>query len=215
MKICRTSITYLTILIPAIVLASGLEIGRFSSGELSGWQEETFRGRRKTIYSLAIENGRTVLRAESHHAASGLLKKVDLDPDRYPIIRWSWKVAHTLNREDVTKKSGDDFAARVYVVFPSPLFWKTRAINYVWSAKLPRNSAVPSPYTGNAVILAVETGEERAGIWISEERNIREDFKRVFGEEPSRIGAVAVMTDTDDTGGDVTAWYGDITLSER
>ena len=215
MKLCRISIIFLATLMPAFALASGLSIGSFSSGELAGWQEETFRGKRKTHYSLVMENGRTVLKAESHNAASGILKKVDLEPVKYPVIRWSWKVAHTLNREDVTKKSGDDFAARVYVVFPSIFFWKTRAINYVWSKKLSRNSAVPSPYTGNAVILAVESGEEKAGVWVSEERNIREDFKRLFGEEPPRIGAVAVMTYTDDTGGDVTAWYGDITLSEQ
>ena len=109
----------------------------------------------------------------------------------------------------------DDFAARVYVVFPSALFWRTRAINYVWASKLPKNMAAPSPFTGNAVILAVESGEERAGRWVSEERNFYEDYKRLFGEEPTRIGAVAIMTDTDDTKDEVTAWYGDISLEDR
>ena len=122
---------------------------------------------------------------------------------------------HSLEREDAGRKSGDDYAARVYLVFPSPLFWRTRALNYVWAAKLPRDSAVRSPYTGNAVILAVESGNVKAGAWQTEERNIVEDYRRAFGEEPPRIGAVAVMTDTDDTGDDVTAWYGDITLAER
>jgi hypothetical protein len=61
----------------------------------------------------------------------------------------------------------------------------------------------------------VESGDEKAGTWVSEERNIREDYRRFFGEEPPRVGAVAVMTDTDDTGDEVTAWYGDITISEK
>ena len=199
----------------AVAFAAEIAVGSFSSGVLTGWQDETFRGKDKTVYHLTRENGNTVLKAHSHAAASGLLKKVELDPKRYPVIRWSWKVEHTLGRENVAKRSGDDFAARVYVVFPSTLFWRTRAINYVWASRLPKNSAVPSPYTANAVILAVESGGERVGAWVSEERNIYEDYKRLFGEEPPRLGAVAIMTDTDDTGDEVTAWYGDITLADR
>jgi hypothetical protein len=65
------------------------------------------------------------------------------------------------------------------------------------------------------MVVAVESGPGKVGTWVAEQRNIYEDYKRAFGEEPPRIGAVAVMTDTDDTGDDVTAWYGDITLSDR
>src|SRR6266567_1464266 len=203
----------LVLLTAAVALTAEIAVGRFSSGNLSGWQDETFRGKPLTSYQLVKENGRTVLMAHSRHAASGLLRKVALDSRKDPVLRWSWKVEQTLKREDVTKKSGDDFAARVYVVFPRTFFWQTRALNYVWAAKLPKNTAVPSPYTGNAIIVAVESGEEKSGSWVSEERNIYEDYKRTFGEEPPRLGAVAVMTDTDDTKDEVTAWYGDITLA--
>ena len=215
MKTCPACIAILISVVAVVSLAADLTLGSFSSADLSGWQDETFRGKMKTSYHLVTENGKTALKAHSHGAASGLMKKVDLDPKKYPVIRWSWKVEHTVKREDVTKKSGDDFAARVYVVFPSALFWRTKAINYVWASRLPKNSAVPSPYTGNAFILAVESREERVGTWISEERNIYEDYKRLFGEEPPRIGAVAIMTDTDDTKDEITAWYGDISLANR
>lgn len=213
MKTCLAAL--LLLLTAAIALAAEIAVGRFSSGDLSGWQDELFKKKAKTAYSLVTENGRTVLKAHSRNAASGLLKKVELDPKKYPLLRWSWKVEQTLKREDVTRKSGDDFAARVYVVFPRTFFWQTRALNYVWAAKLPKNSVVPSPYTGNAIIVAVESGEEKGGRWVSEERNIHEDYKRAFGKEPPQLGAVAVMTDTDDTKDEVTAWYGDISLAER
>lgn len=209
-------VTAWLLLAPAVPAPAGeIAVGKFSAGELYEWKDETFKGKARTSYTLVQDDGRTVLRANSRNAASGFLRKVDLDPGKYPLLRWSWKVGHTLKGEDVTKKSGDDFAARVYVVFPRTLFWQTRAINYVWAARLPKNSAVPSPYTGNAVIVAVESGKEKAGTWVSEERNIYEDYRRAFGEEPPRIGAVAVMTDTDDTGDEVTAWYGDISLADR
>ncbi|HEY6874050.1 MAG TPA: DUF3047 domain-containing protein [Geobacteraceae bacterium] len=197
----------------AVTWGADIAVGRFSSGDLSGWRDETFKGKPKTSYQLVRENGGTVLQARSRHAASGLLRKIALDPRKYPILRWSWKIGHTLKGEDMARKSGDDFAARVYVVFPRTLFWRTRAINYVWAAKMPKNSTAPSPYTGNSIVVAVESGDEKTGNWVKEDRNVYEDYKRAFGEEPPRIGAVVVMTDTDDTGDDVTAWYGDITMA--
>jgi Protein of unknown function (DUF3047) len=193
-----------------VVSAAELPVGRFSSGDLVGWEPKVFKG--ETAYALIRENGRTVLKAHSRHAASGLVRKLEIDPREYPRLRWSWKVEHTLHREDATKKSGDDFAARVYVVFPRTFFWQTRAINYVWSARMAKNSHVPNPYTANSVTVAVESGDDKAGQWLAEERNIYEDYRNFFGEEPPKLGAVAVMTDTDNTGDEVTAWYGDIFL---
>jgi len=191
-------------------LADEIQVGKFSNGELTGWKDEIFKG--KTDYSLIKEEGKSVLKAHSVKAASGLIRKLKLDTKAYPILAWSWKVEHTLKNEDATHKSGDDFAARVYVVFPRTFFWQTRAINYVWAAKLPKGSSVPSPYTSNAIIVAVESGDEKAGAWTNEERNIREDYRKLFGEDPPKLGAVAIMTDTDDTRDEVTAYYGDIFL---
>ena len=192
------------------IAASEIHLGKFSSGDLTGWKDEIFKG--KTVYSLFKEDNRTVLKAHSEKAASGLIMKIKVDSREYPVLAWSWKVEHTLKKEDVTRKSGDDFAARIYVVFPRTFFWQTRAINYVWAARLAKGGSVPSPYTSKAVIVAVESGDEKAGQWVSEERNYYEDYRKLFGEEPPKLGAVAVMTDTDDTGDEVTAYYGDIFL---
>jgi hypothetical protein len=192
------------------VAATEMHLGKFSAGDMTGWKDEIFKG--KTTYTLIRENGRSVLKAHSEKAASGLIMKVKLDSRDYPVLSWSWKVDHTLKKEDVTRKSGDDFAARIYVVFPRTFFWQTRAINYVWATKLPKESTVPSPYTSKAIIVAVESGDEKIGQWVSEERNYYEDYRKLFGEEPPKLGAVAIMSDTDDTGDEVTAYYGDIFL---
>jgi hypothetical protein len=211
MKIPAIGLILATLLLGAIqCTAAELVLGEFSSGNLTGWSDKIFKG--KTTYTLVKENDKSVLKAHSEKAASGLLKKVKLDPKEYPVLRWSWKVEHTLKGEDVTRKSGDDFAARVYVVFPRTFFWQTRAINYVWASRLPKGSSVPSPYTSKALIVAVESGDEKAGQWVNEERNIYEDYRKLFGEEPPMLGAVAIMTDTDDTRDEATAYYGDIFL---
>ena len=191
-----------------------LTVGSFSTGDLTGWTTKEFKG--KTSYTLETDSGRTVLKAHSKNAASGLLKKITLKSPDYPILHWSWKVDHSLHREDISCKAGDDFAARVYIVFSRGLFpWQNRAVNYVWASKMARCSSSPSPYTSNSIIIAVESGDEKAGTWVTEERNVYEDYRKAFGEEPPKIGAVAVMSDTDDTRDEVTAWYGDITLERK
>lgn len=211
MKIPAIGLILATLLLGSVhCTAAELVLGEFSSGNLTGWSYKIFKG--KTTYTVIKENGKSVLKAHSKNGASGLLKKVKLDPKEYPVLRWSWKVEHALKGEDVTHKSGDDFAARVYVVFPRTFFWQTRAINYVWASRLPKGSSVPSPYTSRALIVAVESGDEKAGQWVNEERNIYEDYRILFGEEPPMLGAVAIMTDTDDTRDEATAYYGDIFL---
>jgi hypothetical protein len=201
------------LLIAALVLATGasvpsseIPVARFSASDLSGWSDKEIKG--KTSYTL--EDG--TLKAVSIKSASGKIKKLSVDTRKFPILSWSWRIDHTLKREDIKLKSGDDFAARVYVVFPRTFFWRMRAINYVWASKMPKGSEARSPYTANSVIVAVESGEEKVGTMVSEQRNIYEDYKRIFGEEPPLLGGVAIMTDTDDTKDEATAWYGDITL---
>ena len=197
------------LLIAALVLSTPLPdipVGRFSASDLSGWSDHAFK--RKTSYTL--EDGS--LKAHSINGASGKIKKISIDTRSYRKLSWRWRIDHTLKREDIRLKSGDDFAARVYVVFPRTFFWRMRAINYVWAAKMPKGSVARSPYTGNSVIVAVESGDDKAGNWVSEERNIYEDYKTIFGEEPPLLGGVAIMTDTDDTNDEATAWYGDLTL---
>lgn len=194
-------------------LAGDLNVGNFTAEDLSGWTPKAFKGH--TQYSLKREEGKFVLKAFSRISASSLYKMVKVDPAEYPVLRWSWKIDHTLKREDATRKNGDDFAARVYVVFPGKFFWTTRAIVYVWSGKLPKGSSLKNSYNSNAVMIAAESGEGQVGKWVYEERNYYRDYRRLFGEEPPRLGAVAVMTDTDDTRDEATAWYGDIFLARE
>jgi hypothetical protein len=60
------------------------------------------------------------------------------------------------------------------------------------------------------MMIAVESGESKVNQWVCEERNILEDYKKAFGENPSMISGIAIMTDTDNTGESATAYYGDI-----
>jgi hypothetical protein len=208
----RTALLVILLLCTSLIVhADTLSISNYATDGLSGWSEKSFKG--NTEYTLVQDGNRKVVKAHSKASASGLFKKVRLDPSRYRYLRWSWKIAAIVKNGDERTKAGDDYAARVYVIFPGRFFWQTKAINYIWANRLSREAYVPNAFTANAMMLAVESGSDRAGQWIMEERDILADYRKLFGEEPQEVGAIAIMTDTDNTGAEATAWYTDITLS--
>jgi hypothetical protein len=99
------------------------------------------------------------------------------------------------------------------VIFPHWFFPKTRTLNYIWANHLPQGTFLPNAYTANAMMIAVESGSQRAGQWLTERRDIVADYRQAFGGDPPRLGAIAVMTDTDNTGAMATAWFDDLLLS--
>ena len=194
---------------PAVSMATDvIELGSFSSSGLSGWSEKSFQG--TTDYRIVEEEGRKVLFARSENSASGLVFDTSFDPQEFPVLSWRWKVSDTISKGDSRSKAGDDYAARIYVVFPHWFFPKTKTLNYIWANQLPKNSSQLSVYTSNDMMIAVESGSAKAGEWITVQRNLLDDYRQAFGEEPAKVGAIAIMTDTDNTGETVEAWYGDI-----
>jgi len=198
--------------LPAPAVEPELRIGKFSSADLKGWKEETVFGSKKSTYAFVQDNGKTVLMGKSNDSASGLMYKIDIDPKAYPIVKWSWKIDHTVKKGNERTKDGHDFAARMYVVFPRGLFSRTRLIEYVWGNVLRKGESIRSPHWNNAVMIAVDGGDEQAGHWTVHKRNFADDYRAAFGEEPPKAGAVAIMTDSDNTHESSTGYYGDITL---
>ena len=187
-------------------------IDDFEHGLAPGWSVKSFHG--ETSYTVVEQDGNHVLAADSRGTASGLVYKIEYQPSRWPILAWRWKVEKVLAAGDAHSKAGDDYPARLYVVFPGWLFPWTKSLSYIWANKLPKGSIVPNPFTGHAMMIAVESGAAKAGRWVEERRNIVEDYRRAFGGEPPEVGAIALMTDTDNTGSAVRAWYDDIRIEQ-
>ena len=196
------------VLVPVKTIAAEIVIDDYKGGLSPGWKEKVFKER--TRYEVIQEDKESFIKATSRASASALYYEINFDPRAHPILTWRWKVNRILTKGDALKKEGDDYAARVYVVFPSFLFWKTRAINYIWANKLPRGEIVPNAFTSNAMMIAVRSGSGEVGTWVEERRNIVEDYRRCFGQDPPEVGSIAIMTDTDNTGEEAVAWYGPI-----
>ena len=216
-----------------------LEVGKFSASQVGqampdGWKPLTFKKIPKhTSYEVVKDGGVMIVKAISEASASGLTKPVVIDPKEYPIVRWRWKVDNVLKGSDVTLKEGDDFPARLYITFaydPDKVSFGKKlkfkagqalfgdipiaALNYIWDTKTPVGSIVENAYTDFAKMVIVESGTQNVGMWIDEERNIYEDYKKAFGEEPPMINGIAIMSDTDNTKEQATAYYGDIVFQK-
>lgn len=190
---------------------------------------------KKTAYEkFEREDGSIAIEARSERSASGLVVPLDLDPAEFRYIQWEWKIDEVLQKGDLTKKDGDDYAARIYITFDYDksnlgfrdrtryFFIRTftsfdvplRAINYIWANKADKGTVAPSPYTDWVRLIAVQSGNENAGKWVVEKQDILEDYRNAFGEDPPRISGISIMTDSDDTKSSSAGYYGKIVISK-
>lgn len=228
---------------PAVLAESNnqLLVGPFSEAQPgttfpAGWKPLTFEKiPTHTQYNLVKDGDEVVVKAISNQSSSGLTREISIDPNEYPVVEWRWKVENILQHGDVNQKSGDDYPARLYITFEYDstkvgFFEKAKyetakflygqyppigALNYIWESKSPIGTIVPNPFTDRVQMVVIESGDTRLNEWITEERNVYEDYKKAFGEDPPKISGVAIMTDTDNTKESAVAYFGDIVFKRK
>ncbi|HYC01959.1 MAG TPA: DUF3047 domain-containing protein [Azospirillaceae bacterium] len=175
-------------------------------GELVGWAHRTMTER--TEYEVVRDEGRRVLKAVSRDSASILTRAVHVDLRQTPILEFSWKVEEGPLGLDERTKQGNDFAARIYVALDgAPAGREDIVLNYVWSGTDPEETISTSPYwEGSRAIVA--TSADKRGQWVTVRRDLRQDLDRAFGFRLDIAESISIMTDTDDSDGQATAYYG-------
>ena len=172
----------------------------------------------KTSYQLVIdERYGSVIKASAEGSIAGLYRKLAVDPYRYPIFTWSWKISNIIEPASLGDKESDDAAARIMISFGKDLLRggrPKRSLCYVWAAHEQEGAFISSPYDDDIVIIVVQSTSALVGSWQHYRRNILSDYYRAFGEYPERIRAVSIISDGDNTGSTVNAWYGAISLTE-
>lgn len=193
---------------------------------------------RHTRYELVTVDGRRVVRAEADGSYANVVHPLSGDTSSTPILRWSWRVDRFPAGSDPTTRAGDDFAAKVCVLFDLPLdrlsFGDRMKVElgrrlfdpdlpaatlcYVWDRTTKSDAWFPNIYTDRVRMLPLRSGargeQER---WFDEKRDLRADFAKAFPDEARgglpRIAAVAFASDADNTGASALAWFGDISLT--
>lgn len=186
--------------------AADVPVSAFDTDGLTDWSVRDFNG--ETHYTVTADH----LSARTDGGASALYREVTVDLERFPCLSWRWRISGVFAGNEAERtRAGDDYPARVYVVFDTGIgFWNTRAVNYVWSSTQPVGMHWPNAYTDRAGMIAVASGDARTGRWVHQHRDVAADYRRLFGEAPPDVAAVAVMTDGDDLGVSATADYADI-----
>lgn len=190
----------------------------FSDSEaLRDWEEKVFKGR--VLYTVEKDNILSFVQAKSDASASALYYKVSLDPQKAPIISWRWRVEKFPEKtkpENIESQDEHDFAARVYVIFPTFFVTNSKVLEYIWAKDLPAGTRGTSPYSRHIKLMVLETGPAKKGEWRTEERDIIADYIKAFGEPPNKdVGAVSFMTNAEHTGTSAEAMYDDIKLGYK
>jgi hypothetical protein len=191
-------------------------VRRFSFSEpdaLKEWDEKIFKN--KVIYKIEKENDLSYVRASSDKSASALYYKINLDArGKRPVMMWRWRVEKfpaKTRPESLETENEDDFAARVYVIFPALFITNSKVLEYVWSETIPVGTTGTSPYSKNIKLIVLEQGLSKEKRWFTEERDIYSDYVKLFGNPPEHnVGAIAFMTNTEHTGTSAEAMYADI-----
>lgn len=197
---------------------------------------EPFGNKKEAVYKPDTkDDGTPVIQAVSENAISTVTTPLKADPNSFQYLHWEWKIESVLESGDLTEKDGDDFAARIYVTFDYPAsklpfgqkikyrLYKTftsfdiplRSLNYVWASSEEVGTIAESPFTSWVQYIVVQSGNDQAGEWVSNKRNILEDYREAFGEDPPEISGITIMTDSDNTGESTKAWFGKIILSKE
>ncbi len=197
----------------------------------ANWQLLKLGSHKKiTDYKFVEDQGQMVLHAHAEGAATGLLHLVKFDIGTAPMAQFRWKISGLIEDADNSVAAKEDAPARIILGFEgdrSKLKFRERTAStlaktasgrelpyaqliYIWSTRAPVGTVIANPHTNRVQMVVATTGAANVGKWVTVTRNVGEDFKRAFGEEPGLLTEVGVMTDTDNTGATVDAWYGDI-----
>ena len=206
-----------------------------SKPDIVAWQHHKFPGKQPTQYTYERIDGRHTVVASALSSASMLRQAVRVEPASLQTIAFSWKVAQLIPGADLSQRDAHDSPVRLVLAFEGdrsefsmknamlselsltltgePMPYAT--LMYVWCNACAKEDLYVSPRTDRIREIALETGPERLGQWLSYQRDVQADYLKAYGQAPGALVGVGIMTDTDNTRQSTIAWYGPISLTTR
>ena len=200
------------------------------------WEHQVFVGRRATLYQATEKEGRPALKAEAMGSNSTL--NLLLKPPAGTVAKrmhFSLFVPALNPSFDLSEKGSDDAVARLILSFDGDRnngTWQARdhiiselsgliagkplpyaSIMYVWDNHHPAGTVIPNPYTSRIRQIVVESGTDRLNQWVDFDRDVDADFRKAFGEAPGQMIGLGLITDSNNSGAAITAWYGPLELT--
>lgn len=176
-----------------------------------GWILKIWRG--KPDLELIKEKENKIYRLRSKASAISIYKEIKLDIRKSPILEWTWKATKIPEKGSAKHYSRDDQAIGIYVVFPRfPSMLNSRLIAYIWDSNVPKGKILRSRKQLMVHYIVVRSGKKDLKKWITERRNVLEDYKKIFSSSPPKIGGISIMIDSDDTNDSAESFIKKITF---
>ena len=183
----------------------------FSHGLTNGWENKAFF-KKLSVYTVEGAGTNAFVHGVAQYGCSALAHPLNLPPPAKLTLRWRWKITGVQTNGSERNLQQFDHAARVFVAFDT-LIGPARTLNYLWGDAEPAGTVLAHPKSERAQLFVLESGNTRAGQWVSESRDLTADWKKVFPDRamPKIIG-IGLMTDSDSLGGTLEGDYADIEL---
>lgn len=215
------------------------DVGRFDvSQSVAAAPWEIIRPDRRvpaTQYRVLLWDGVAAVEAIANDSMALLARPLTINLKLTPILCWRWRVETPLNTADMATKTGDDYAARVYVAFSLPsddMALTTRfklqlarkiygdhvpdaALNYVWDNRYPIGTKRFNVYTDRTQMIVLQSGAQRVGSWVMERRDVLSDATLAFGTDRVQATLLAIAADTDNTGEQAHSGFADLHFVAR
>jgi len=185
-------------------------IADFSSGTTAGWQIKEKSG--KADVSVVKDGDIAAVKFRSTDTSFSLQREVNVNLKLFPILSWKWKVTKLPAGGDFRKSRTDDQAAQLFVAFT-----KTKAIVYIWDTSAPQGlmeDTTPVPFM-HVKVVVVRSGSAGIGTWITETRNVYDDYRRLFGDDPGPVNGMRLQINAQHTGTSAESYFADVFFSRK
>jgi hypothetical protein len=205
--------------VPSMAGENGVfPVGRFSGEELDtkgvplGWELKNPGNNSKFAIEREKEDYFVHILCVNDNIAFG--KKISIDIRKYPYLSWRWKASKLPEGGDIRKRETDEQAGQIYVVFPKfPSPVNTRSVGYIWDSQAPVGLSGTSTAYSKMKYVVLQSGSFKVNQWISETRNVYEDYLKLFQEEPPALGGIVLYINTQHSKSSAEIFYADIFLS--
>ena len=184
-----------------------------SHGIPDGWTGGQTWGLPQHDLTIEENEGHRVLHLKSKIESSAIRRDIrgKVNLKETPILEWSWKAITLPKNGDCRKKGADDQAAQLYIVWPRfPEAVRSQIIGYIWDSTAPAGSIVKSEKTSTVTYVVMRSGAADLGKWITERRNVAEDYQKIYGAQADNPGYISIAIDSDDTVSSAESVFGAI-----
>ena len=181
-----------------------------ASGAPAGWELKEKSG--KADFAIVKDDNIAAARLRSANTSFSLQKEVHVNLKQYPILTWKWKVTKLPDGGDYRKSGTDDQAAQLFLAFS-----KTQAIVYIWDTTAPQGSMGDgaAPFFMSIKAIVVRSGRTGTNTWITETRNVYDDYRKLFGGEPTEVNGMRIQINSQHTGTSAESYFGDIAFKKQ